>query len=137
MHSPLPCDKRYAPFIQRAGFLPLARLVSGHLPMMDSATLTTLVDHWCPETHMFHLLCGEITVMLQDVTMILGLPIDGAPFSRMMSPAGRRDSIAAAIGLRPPDVPIDQKDRKMTSVHSGLLTAHFDTCLEDAEDGTI
>jgi hypothetical protein len=87
--------------------------------MMDSAALTTLVDRWRPETHMFHLLCGETTVTLQGVAMILGLPIDGTPVSRTVSLAGRRDSIAAAIGLRPPDVPADQKDRKTTDVHLG------------------
>jgi hypothetical protein len=36
-----------------------------------------------------------------------------------------------------PDVLADQKDRKMTGVHSGWLTTHFDTCLEDAEGGAI
>jgi hypothetical protein len=81
-------DERYAPFIRRAGFLPLARHVSGHLPMMDSAALTALVDRWCSETHMFHLPSGEITVVLQDVAMILGLPIDGTPVSGTVSPAG-------------------------------------------------
>jgi hypothetical protein len=67
--------------------------------MMDSAALTSLVDRWRPETDTFHLPCGEITVTLQDIAMILGLPIDGAPVSRMVSPAGWRDSITAAIGL--------------------------------------
>jgi hypothetical protein len=75
--------------------------------------------------------------MLQDVAMILGLPIDGAPVSRMVSPAGWRDSVAAAIGLRPLDVPADQKDRKTMDVHSRWLTTHFDTCPEDAEDGAV
>jgi hypothetical protein len=75
--------------------------------------------------------------MLQDVAMILSLPIDGAPISRMVSPAVWRDSITATIGLRPPDVSADQKDRKTMGVHSGWLTAHFDTCPEDAEDDTI
>jgi hypothetical protein len=137
MHSPLSWDERYAPFIRRAGFLPLARIVSGHLPMMDSTALTTHVNRWRPETHTFHLPCGEITMTLPDVAMILGLPIDGAPVSGMVSLAGWRDSVVAAIGLRPPDVPADQKDRKTTDVHSGWLTAHFDTCPEDAEDGAV
>jgi hypothetical protein len=54
--------------------------------------------------------------------MILGLSIDGTLGSGMVSPDGWRDSIGAAIGLRPPDVPIDQKDRKMMGIHSGWLT---------------
>jgi hypothetical protein len=66
--------------------------------MMDSAALMTLVDRWCPETHMFHLPCGETTVMLQDVTMILGLPIDGTPVSRTVSLGWWRDSIGSVIG---------------------------------------
>jgi hypothetical protein len=53
---PLTWDKRYELFIHRAGFLPLAWLVTTRgLPLMDSVALTTLVDMWRPETHMFHL----------------------------------------------------------------------------------
>jgi hypothetical protein len=55
MHSPLSWDERYTPFIQRVGFLPIARIVFGHLPMMDSTALMALVDRWRPETHTFHL----------------------------------------------------------------------------------
>jgi hypothetical protein len=43
---------------------------------MDATALMTLVDRWRPETHMFHLPSGEITMMLQDIAMILGLPIN-------------------------------------------------------------
>jgi hypothetical protein len=101
---------------------------------MDSAALMALVDRWHPEPHTFHLPCGETTVTLQDVTMILDLPIGGTPISGTVSPGGWRDSVGAAIGLRPPNVPADQKDKKMTDVHSRWLTAHFDTCPEDVED---
>jgi hypothetical protein len=73
--------------------------------MMDSATLMALVDWWRPETHMFHFSCGETIVTLQDVAMILGLPIDGTPVCGMVSPSGWRDSVGAAIGLRPPPPP--------------------------------
>jgi hypothetical protein len=69
--------------------------------------------------------------------MILGLPIDGMPVCGMMSPGGWRDSVGVAIGLQPPDVSADQKDRKMTGVHSGWLTAHFNTCPVGAEDTVV
>jgi hypothetical protein len=42
---------------------------------MNAAALTALVDRWRPETHTFHLRAGEMTSTLQDVSMILGLPI--------------------------------------------------------------
>jgi hypothetical protein len=98
-HNPLLWDERYTPFIRCAGFLPLARLVTGSLPMMDSVTLTTLVDQCCPKTHTFHLSCGETTMMLQDVTMILGLSIDNTLVYGPVSPGGWRDNIGAAIGI--------------------------------------
>jgi hypothetical protein len=100
-------DERYLLFIRCAWFLPLARLVIDALPMMDSAVLTTLVDQWCLDTHKFHLPCGETTVTLQDVTMILGLPIDDTPICGPVSPAGWRDFVGATIGIRPPDVAAD------------------------------
>jgi hypothetical protein len=129
-HSPLTWDERYTPFIHRAGFLPLAHLITGGLPMMDSIVLTTLVDQWRPETHTFHLPCVETTVALQDIAMILGLPIDGTSISGTVSPSGWRDSVGAAIGLRPPDIPANQKDEKTMGIHSEWLSAHFNTCPE-------
>jgi hypothetical protein len=92
-------DEQYAPFIQRAGFLSLARLVTDSLPMMDSVTLTILVDRWRPETHTFHFLCGETRVTPQDIAMILGLPIDDTLVCGPVFPARWRDSVGATIGI--------------------------------------
>ena len=64
-HSTLGWTERYAPYMARAGFLPLARIVQDTIPVMDSAALTALLDRWRPETHTFHLPCGELTVTLQ------------------------------------------------------------------------
>jgi hypothetical protein len=75
-HSPLMWDERYTLFIRSVEFMSLARHVTGSLLLMDSAVLTALVDRWRPETHTFHLACGETTVTLQDITMTLGLPLD-------------------------------------------------------------
>jgi hypothetical protein len=91
--QPLHWDKRYGPFIRCAVFLPLARLVNRDLSLMDAAALMTLVDRWRLETHTFHLPSGEITVMLQVISMILGLPIDGTPVCGMVYSAGWRDTV--------------------------------------------
>jgi hypothetical protein len=104
-HNPLTWDERYEPFIRHAGFLPLPRLVNRGMPMLDGPALTSLMDQWRPETHTFHLPSGETTVMLQDVAMILGLPIDVTPICGLVSPARWRDSVGEAIGLRPPRRP--------------------------------
>ena len=36
-----------------------------------------MLERWRPETYTFHLPIGECTVTLEDVYMLLGIPIDG------------------------------------------------------------
>jgi hypothetical protein len=98
-HNPLMWDERYTPFIRCAGFQPLARLITSGLPLMDSAAMIALVERWRPETNTFHLECGETTVMLQDIAMILGLPIDDTSVCGPVPPGGWRDVVRAAIGI--------------------------------------
>ena len=76
-HSPLRWDERYVPYLHQAGMLPLARTVCVGLPVMDAPLLSAFVDRWRPEIHTFHLPCGEVTITMQDVVMILGLPLEG------------------------------------------------------------
>ena len=44
---------------------------------LGHALITAFVERWCPETHSFHLPCGEMTITLQDVEVIMGMPIEG------------------------------------------------------------
>ena len=136
-HSPLKWDERYAPYIGRAGFLPLARLVTTRLPMLDNAALTALVDRWRPETHTFHLPCGELTVTLQDVAMILRLPVDGQPVCGNVQPAGWRDMVEMIVGTRPLEPAPDAKDKKPSGVSSAWLAHNFTECPHDAADHVV
>jgi hypothetical protein len=45
--------------------------------MLEPSLLTALVDHWRPETHTFHIRCGELASILKDVSLITDLPING------------------------------------------------------------
>ena len=70
-------DKRYAPFFKRARLLGFVLQFKRQPPTLVHAALTALIDRWRPETHSFHLPCGEMTVTLEDWGMITAMPIEG------------------------------------------------------------
>ena len=45
----------------------------------DFSLLSALLDHWRPETHTFHFTVGEMTVTLQDTSLLMGLPCEAEP----------------------------------------------------------
>src|SRR5438105_3872046 len=61
----------------------------------DHCLLSALVDRWRPETHTFHMSFGEMTVTLEDVAMLTGLPIAGAAIAPSVPPVGWQDEILA------------------------------------------
>ena len=44
---------------------------------VDSKLIVALLERWRPGTHTFHLPTGECTITLEDVSMLLGLRING------------------------------------------------------------
>lgn len=69
-------DERLVPFFYAAGFGGLLQLPFTRL---DWHLITALVERWRPETHTFHMSTGETTITLQDVSIQLGLRVDGRP----------------------------------------------------------
>ena len=67
---------------------------------------------------MFQLPCGEMTITLQDVAMLTGLPIAGDPIGPMTAPPGWQQDLETrfAAVLEPPEaagllrIPADQRD---------------------------
>ena len=67
-------DDRVVDIIKALGLEGLLRQPGREL---DHGLITALVERWWLETHTFHMPHGEITITLQDVEVILGLPVDG------------------------------------------------------------
>ena len=82
--------------LRASGLLLLYRLVEPTLGSdlrftVDRDLLSALVDRWRPETHTFHLPVGEMAVTLQDVSLLLGLPlVDRAVAARAVDPDWRQ-----------------------------------------------
>ena len=49
---------------------------------VDPAMITALVKRWHLEKHTFHLPHGEMSITLQDIEVMLGVPVDGLPVTR-------------------------------------------------------
>ncbi|KAK4392512.1 protein MAIN-LIKE 2 [Sesamum angolense] len=62
--------------VKKAGFgyLRLIPAIS-----LDNPLISALVERWRRETNTFHMTVGEMTVSLEDVAYLLGLPVDGKP----------------------------------------------------------
>jgi Plant mobile domain len=69
-------DDRCGPALKKLGLYQLAQIKH---TKTDHRLVTALVERWRPETNTFHLPVGEITVTLQDVSCLWGLPISGPP----------------------------------------------------------
>ncbi|KAF1872748.1 hypothetical protein Lal_00016585 [Lupinus albus] len=48
---------------------------------IDPSLITALVERWRPETHTFHLPHGECTITLEDVSLQIGVNVNGLPLA--------------------------------------------------------
>ena len=81
---------------------------------LDHALITALVEHWRPETHMFHLPHGELDITLQDIEVMLRVPVDELPVTGSV----KLDWLALChdlLGHRPPD-PVPRPHENMSII---------------------
>ena len=133
----MPYDERYTKYIRRLRLLPFIHLVSRSTVNMNPAAITALVDRWRPETHSFHLRTGEMTVTLQDMSMILALPIDGTPVCFSTESDGWRANMEGMIGMSPALNADPKKNRTPAGATFRWISTHFSHCPEGANDEVI
>jgi Plant mobile domain len=72
----LPWDERYKQYVAMSG-LDCVNMISRIPLVADDALISALVERWRQETHTFHMPVGELTITLEDVAVLFGLPVDG------------------------------------------------------------
>ncbi|CAL4965497.1 unnamed protein product [Urochloa decumbens] len=129
--EPLRFDKRYECYLRPAGLMGLVNICKAGLPSIDRALVSALVDRWRPETHTFHMPCGEVTITLQDVAMILGLPIAGRAVA--VNPTDSQNELVERyLGKSPRPL-----DRPRPGLRVSWVRAEFNNCPEDADEETV
>ena len=86
--------------------------------------------------HTFHLRVGEMTPTLQDVSMILGLPIKGEPLCMDTDSDGWRQQMRDLIGRAPPE-PESKAKRVPAGASYKWIVANFEHCPAEADDETV
>ncbi|KAM1113646.1 hypothetical protein ACFX2B_045745 [Malus domestica] len=92
--------------------------------VLDNSLISALVERWRRETNTFHLPLGEMTVTLEDVALILGLPIDGKPVIGV--PVKTPNSVCEDLLGKSP------KDLNGGMMKLNWLRESFSRCPEDA-----
>jgi hypothetical protein len=129
-------DERYVPLLRQANLLAIAEIVHRGMPVFNAMTITVMVDKWRPETHSFHLPCGEMTVTLEDVAMILELPIRGCPVTGRVDSAGWRERVTVFVDQESP-VRVTGVKGLEAEVCVLWLREEFRECPPDADEATM
>jgi hypothetical protein len=129
-------DERYVPLLRQANLLAITEIARHGMPVFNTTAIIVMGDRWRPETDSSHLPCGEMTVTLEDVAMILGLPIRECPITGRVDSISWRERVTDFVGREPPMRVPNVKGRE-AGVHVSWLREEFCECPLDADEATV
>ncbi|EEC81777.1 hypothetical protein OsI_25467 [Oryza sativa Indica Group] len=94
--------------LENLGFFQIARMKEIN---NDKYLISALVESWRPKTNTFHLPVGEMTITLQDVSCLWGLPIHGRLITGQAD-GSWVDMIERLLGIPMEEQHMKQKKRK-------------------------
>ncbi|KAL9678020.1 hypothetical protein QQ045_015858 [Rhodiola kirilowii] len=124
----LTLDARIRPYVVAARFYLWFQVCD---VKADPSLLTAVVERWRPETHTFHFNDGEVTITLQDVSLLTGLPVDGEPVTDK-SQMNFEEVSVRLLGVYP-----DCFDKLPAMAKRSWFTNHLAQIPADADEETL
>ncbi|KAH1046162.1 hypothetical protein J1N35_036946 [Gossypium stocksii] len=121
-------DARLMPYLELAGFGSAALTRTFDLRY---DLISALVERWRPETHTFHLPCGECTVTLEDVALQFGLPIDGDAVTGVSAIAESAALCYSLLGTSPGDAESTFSELKFTWLKANFQHLSYNATEEE------
>ncbi|GMP84487.1 hypothetical protein CsSME_00037995 [Camellia sinensis var. sinensis] len=128
-------NRRFRDIVQQSG---LSSLVHCTYRFVNRIVISAFVERWQPETNTFHLTVGEMTMTLDDVGTILGIPITG----RSVSAATLTDQqahafVVDALGVDDAEATEELSSARGQSVKLEWLQTKFNGCKDSDTEESI
>ena len=75
-------------YLVNLGLYQIVNILQTEPEIINVSLIAGLVERWSLETHTFHMPFGEMTVTLQDVSALWGLPIGDTPIGGVSGSVG-------------------------------------------------
>ena len=126
-------NEAFVTYMREAGFWDLWCIGQVNV---EYAAITALVERWRLETHTFHMTIREMTITLQDVTILFGLPIDGIPIIGQQTPHHWQEMCEVLFRSNPAETP---NMAKKNQICLKWLEMNFDhsTLPDEADDYVV